>query len=144
VLIKNYRQWDNQGNVNLARTQGIWGGQVPGKKIYDFMTTPVKPVYSLLDAKLAGRIKLVSAGIRLFKTSSSITEAGTIRVAYKPRGGAPQTSLDRTLETGATNQHNIKLYPSQSAKIDTRAGFLCQVNYRPCSLTDVDYFADIV
>lgn len=98
---------------------------MPGKKIYDFIQTPIKPVFSMLDDKLAGKIKLVAAGIRIFKTSTSITEAGTIRINYKPRGGAPQSSLDRSLESSATNQHNIKLYPSQAGKIDTRAGFLC-------------------
>jgi len=35
-----------------------------------------------------------------------------IRVAYKPRGGAAQSSLDRLLETGSTNSNNLKLFPS--------------------------------
>jgi len=82
---------------------GLWGGKVANQKIYDIAKTPIKPLTSMLDAKMAGKLKLVAAGLRIFKTSTSITEAGTCRIAYKPLGGAPQSSFDKMLESASSN-----------------------------------------
>lgn len=97
---------------------------------------PIPPVTTQLDQKATGRIRLVSAGLRIFKVSTAIAESGILRVGYKPTGGTPQTSIDRMMETGPQSRYTVKVFPSQATNI-TRAGFLCQVNYKPHSETDV-------
>lgn len=86
---KTIRQWGPNGNESMQKTLGLWGGKVPGKKFYDFGSTPVKSLFSQVDQRLASRIRLVAGGLRIFKTSTAISESGTIRAAMKPRGGAP-------------------------------------------------------
>jgi len=57
-------------------------------------------------------VRLVAAGLRIFKTSTAIAESGVMRATYKPRGGVPQSSIDRMMETGPTQKYNVKLFPS--------------------------------
>jgi hypothetical protein len=106
------------------------------------LSEPVASIFPQLD-KQAGKIKLVAAGMRIFKTSKGIQEAGVIRMAYRPRGGVPQTSLDKMLETGPTQRYNVKVFPSVAKDYRNRAGFLGQINYRPHVTDDVDMFYDI-
>lgn len=80
--------------------------------------------FTQFDQRYAGKVRLVAGGIRLFKTSTALQETGTIRMSYRPRGGVPQTSVDRMLETGPTSKYNVKVFPSQSQTTAERAGFI--------------------
>lgn len=64
-------------------------------------------------------------------------------MAYRPRGGIPQTSIDKMLETGPTQRYNVKMFPSVAEQYKNRAGFLGQINYRPHVTDDVDMFYDV-
>lgn len=116
VIPKNIFQRSPGINDIVNRNLGIWStGALPaGSSIFNAVSQPVEPIFTQLDNRNAAKIRLVSAGIRIFKTSTAIAESGTIRLAYKPRGGIPQTSLDKMLETGPTQKYNVKVFPSQS------------------------------
>lgn len=111
-LVKQVKTYDAfKSNVQL-RTYGIWGMQVPGKQIFDYISLPVNPIATQLDTKGTGTIRLAACGLRIYKVSTAISESGILRVGYKPTGGAPQTSIDRMLETGPNSRYNVKIFPS--------------------------------
>jgi len=99
-FIKDVITYDPFKLNRQLRTYGIWGMQNVGKKIYDYVSVPIPPITTQLDQKSTGRVRLVSAGLRIFKVSTAIAESGILRVGYKPTGGSPQTSIDRMMETG--------------------------------------------
>lgn len=78
-------------NDSAVRNLAIWtsGTMQIGANIWENMSAPVDPLFTQLEMKAAGKVRLVSAGIRLFKTSTAISEAGSVRVSYRPRGGVP-------------------------------------------------------
>lgn len=142
VLSKSVRQYMPGAFDSTVKTLGLWEtGPLPaGNAFFSKTKQPVDPIFSQLDQRYAGKIKLVAAGVRIFKTSTAIAESGTIRATYRPRGGVPQTSLDRMVETGPTSRYNVKLFPSQNTVLSERAGFLMQSNYRPHVTDDTDMY----
>lgn len=111
-FIKPVSQFQQLTQSSQIKTLGIFGGTVPDKTLLDYVQTPVASVFNQFPAAWSSKVRLVAGGARVFKTSQAISEQGTVRMVYKPRGGAPQTNLDRCFETGPTSKNSVKIFPS--------------------------------
>lgn len=88
-FIKDVITYDPFKLNRQLRTYGIWGMQQGEKTIYDYISIPIAPITTQLDQKSTGRVRLVAAGLRIFKVSTALAESGILRVGYKPTGGTP-------------------------------------------------------
>lgn len=87
-------------------------------------------------------LKLVSAGFRFIKTSTSDTEGGSVRGLYFRRPTQVDKSLDYLMEQSTGTKYHQKVFPAGDAGfLFGRDGYLLGGQYRPSSVKDIeDYY----
>lgn len=85
------------------------------------------------------KARVVAAGMRIFKTSQSDTESGTLDFVYSPEGAAFDDNHQISMGLGKARRDRERVFLA-SAGDDCRgkAGFVAQANYRPYSYENLE------
>lgn len=84
--------------------------------------------------------RVVSSGLRIFKTSASDTESGILNMCYSRDGAAMDEHATFSDLLNRRTDENAKIYlAGKFGTLRNQVGFVSQVNYRPYNIDSFKY-----